>query len=655
MVGFYDGNNRFDFASLVESFPDGLLVTDADGTIVLVNQGLETMFDYPRSELIGKPVESLVPDHLRGPHAAHRIRFRAEPVARPMGSGLELRARRRDGSDFPVEISLSPINSDGSRYFFAAVRDVSERVADQAENQAIRHVIDSAHDALYMFTTDSLRLVYANRGLTSQLGYELDELLTMTPLHFMPDVSRAALVARIQPLISGETESLSLSTTHRRRNGSDVPVDVIINCPRPARSDQPRRFVALARDVSRRFHLEQERDDGMRWLDALAQVRSTLLSEPTLNGALTLIADEVRLLTDADVVVVAEPNVEPEVGSPPAVSTELTCHYSSASPDYTGLVDSAARTLTVDRTIGDVMRGATVAANRAASSGRSDLWLQPLIDPFEQVLVVPIERRGTVHGLLLALKATTVPFTDGQIAMVASMAAEASKAYSLVDARRAKVHLRLLEDRERLGRDLHDLIIQRIFAAGLRLQSAQALVDDPVVSGRIAETVSQLDETITELRHTIFQLSTPVDLVVADRLQTLVDEAAHHLPTRPELIITGDPSRIPESVLLELEPALTEMLANVWRHAAATKIEVTVQVGPTDVLVSVSDDGRGFDPDLTAGGNGLRNLGIRAERLDGSCRVDSTLDRGTTVHWTVALEPVPSQPETAQPTVGEAD
>ncbi len=266
-----------------------------------------------------------------------------------------------------------------------------------------------------------------------------------------------------------------------------------------------------------------------------------------------------------------------------------------------------------------------------------------MIEPFEHVLLVPLERSGTVHGLLLVGRTGADPFTDSHVAMTASLADEGASAYTLVDARRAKVHLRLLEDRERLGRDLHDLIIQRIFAAGLRLQSAQGLVEDPVVGGRIAEAISQLDDTIVELRNTIFHLSTPVDLVVADRLQTVVDEAARYLPTRPDLIITGDPSRISDAVLVELEPALTEMLANVWRHADATLVEVTVLVGDDDVRVSVTDNGRGFDAADTHQGNGLGNLGLRAERLGGNCRVDSAPDRGTTVHWHVALQPEPSR------------
>ncbi|MDH3302655.1 MAG: PAS domain S-box protein [Acidimicrobiia bacterium] len=635
-----------DPVEVIESSPDGIVITDADGTILLMNRCAEAMFGYPRSELIGRPIEILVPNHLRGPHAAHRTRYRVEPQSRPMGSGLELRGRRRDGSNFPVEISLSPIGAGDDLAFFAAVRDVGRRIEAEAESDAIRHVVDSAHDALYMFEPDSLRLDYANRGLVNQLGYDRDELLTMTPLHFMPDVSRAALIAQLQPLVADEVESVRLTTTHRTRRGADIPVDVVINYPRPARSDQNRRLVALARDVSRRHEIEQERDDGMRWLEALARIRSMLLSEPTLEGALTLIADQIRSLTGADVVIVAEPAIGVEGGGIDTNPAVVVPRFQSVSTEQRSLVDwLMARRFDVDEVVGNVLRGGIVIASRTATPGRLDIWNQAIVEPFDQVMLLSLERLGTVHGLLLAGRIGPEPFTEAQVAMASSLAEEGAHAYTLVDARRAKVHLRLLEDRERLGRDLHDLIIQRIFAAGLRLQSAQGLIEDPVAAGRIAEAITQLDDIIVELRNTIFQLSTPVDLVVTDRLQTVVDEAARYLAVRPDLIITGDPSRIPDDVLGELEPALTEMLANVWRHASASRVEVTVQVGDQDVRVSVSDDGLGFDPDLVDRGSGLRNIELRAERLGGTFRVDSTVDRGTTVHWTVALEPTSSRSE----------
>ena len=115
------------FRQLLDTAPDAMVVVDAEGTIVLVNIQAERVFDYPRSELIGKNVEVLIPGRFRGSHEAHRQGFMKEGRARPMGTGLELFGRKRDGSEFPIEISLSPLSLGQSMYVSAARRDVSDR------------------------------------------------------------------------------------------------------------------------------------------------------------------------------------------------------------------------------------------------------------------------------------------------------------------------------------------------------------------------------------------------------------------------------------------------------------------------------------------------------------------------------------------------
>ena len=121
------------FRDLLEAAPDAIIEVDGEGSILLLNAVAEQLFGYRREELLGQSVEVLVPDHVRGIHAAHRAHYRAHPVTRPMGSGLDLRARRKDGSTFPVEISLSPVKSEEGFRVTAVIRDISER--KQAEER----------------------------------------------------------------------------------------------------------------------------------------------------------------------------------------------------------------------------------------------------------------------------------------------------------------------------------------------------------------------------------------------------------------------------------------------------------------------------------------------------------------------------------------
>ena len=125
-------------ATIVEGAPDGILVVDGSGRIVSVNRHLEELFGYDRDGLLGQPIEILVPDDARSAHAAQRGRYEVHPTARPMGAGLQLEGRRRDGSRLPVEISLSPVETATDRFTVAIVRDVSERVRAEEELRAAR-------------------------------------------------------------------------------------------------------------------------------------------------------------------------------------------------------------------------------------------------------------------------------------------------------------------------------------------------------------------------------------------------------------------------------------------------------------------------------------------------------------------------------------
>jgi PAS domain S-box-containing protein len=115
------------FRQLVDAAPDGILVTDQRGIIVLVNAEAERMFGYAHDALVGKPIHLLVPERLRARHPEHVASFHAAPRLRPMGSGLDLSGHRSDGTEFPVEISLSPIQHAGERLVVAGIRDVTDR------------------------------------------------------------------------------------------------------------------------------------------------------------------------------------------------------------------------------------------------------------------------------------------------------------------------------------------------------------------------------------------------------------------------------------------------------------------------------------------------------------------------------------------------
>ncbi len=123
--------------TLLEAAPDAMIITDHDGRILLVNRQAEVLFGYDRQELVGRPVEVLIPERYRGPHLAHRAMYAAAPRTRPMGAGLDLYGLRKDGSEFPVEVSLSPVATENGMVVIAAARDVSERKRAESEREEL--------------------------------------------------------------------------------------------------------------------------------------------------------------------------------------------------------------------------------------------------------------------------------------------------------------------------------------------------------------------------------------------------------------------------------------------------------------------------------------------------------------------------------------
>jgi PAS domain S-box-containing protein len=241
-----------------DSAPDGIVVVSDTGQMLAVNQQTERLFGYDRSSLVGQPVEMLLPDGLRLAHRAHRTRFRAEPRARPMGVGLKLQGQRADGSTFPIEISLSPLQPAREALVIASVRDLSERMAAEARVAEVLSVLDGIEDAVFLFDRESLRFTYVNQGAVEQVGYGLAELREMTMLHLAPELDRAEFDKLLVALEGDEARSRRLTSIHRRKDGVDIPVELIIQAPAPVEHVAPLPFVAIARDISERLGAEQQ-------------------------------------------------------------------------------------------------------------------------------------------------------------------------------------------------------------------------------------------------------------------------------------------------------------------------------------------------------------------------------------------------------------
>jgi signal transduction histidine kinase len=289
--------------------------------------------------------------------------------------------------------------------------------------------------------------------------------------------------------------------------------------------------------------------------------------------------------------------------------------------------------------------GQPVRVDDLAERPELHLHLSDLV-PVGPVLVLPLHGGQRMRGALVVGRLRgRHRFDEVDLDMATTFANHAVVALELADARADQQRVILLEDRDRIARDLHDHVIQRLFAAGLSVQSVAAGLDAGPAAERLGKSVADIDETIRQIRTTIFQLRGqlgPQMGTVRTRLLVVVEELAPLLSFEPRVEFNGAvDSVVPESAVEELLAVTREALTNVARHAHARQAAVVLAATSDTLTLTVTDDGSGIGQ--TTRRSGLTNLRERAERHGGAFAVssgpstDSSTQQGTQVQWTIPL------------------
>lgn len=260
--------------------------------------------------------------------------------------------------------------------------------------------------------------------------------------------------------------------------------------------------------------------------------------------------------------------------------------------------------------------------------------------PMTSFLGLPVRSHGAVYGnLYLTDKQGAEDFTDEDVALAEALALAAGIAIENTRLHNQVRLLSVLDDRDRIARDLHDRVIQRIFAVGMTLQGATRLSDLAPVLERVNKAVDDLDTTITEIRTAIFELEDGIDHEgLRHGVFELVGELASMLGSRPEVTFLGPiDTGVPQAVADHLLAVLREALTNAGKHAQASHFAVIISVADR-VTLEVIDDGIGMTlPAGDARGMGLQNLHSRAEKLGGTCTFQVALGGGTHLVWSAPV------------------
>jgi signal transduction histidine kinase len=385
----------------------------------------------------------------------------------------------------------------------------------------------------------------------------------------------------------------------------------------------------VAIENARLYALSQRRG---RWLEASTDITRMLLERADRDTALELLTRRARELSgadaacvllsddDTDLVVqavdgeaVAELRGQTVPRESPALARVLDDGLPTTVPDLRAAIDP-----------GDGLLGGIEPADPGpdAGSGRS-------------ALLVPFRSSTNATGILLVVEPTPAPSQEDEI-MLQTFADQAAIALDLAKARSDGEMLVVLAERDRIARDLHDVVIQRMFATGLMLQGAYRFDIQPEVRERVETAVNELDTTIRDLRTAIFELHRRTATSLRSELSDLVAEYANLLGFAPRLSTRGPvDTAVDQQLRSQVLAVLREALSNVAKHARATSVRLSLEVTDRELIAQVADDGIGID--AAAYESGLRNLRERAGSLGGSVTIDTGEPQGTRIEWRVPL------------------
>ncbi|TMC48442.1 MAG: GAF domain-containing sensor histidine kinase [Chloroflexi bacterium] len=374
--------------------------------------------------------------------------------------------------------------------------------------------------------------------------------------------------------------------------------------------------------------LYEETRQRERWLEVVREITGAILRGSADDAVLRLVARRARELVAADLATVVTPDDDTS-------DLRVVIAEGTHAEELQGMPVPSARSVS-----GDVIRGGTTIV--LVDAVADERTYQPMVSSgmMGPSVFVPISLRGRTFGTLsVANMVGGLPFGDADVRLVESIADQASLGLEYGRAQRELARLALVEDRERIAKELHDGVIQALFAVGLGLQGTAALIAEPKLATRVQDAVNELDHVIGDLRNYIFGLRPGV--LVDGRIGEALLQLGHDFEARTGVVTVVD---VDASLEEPLAPHATdvvqlarEALSNVGRHAGAMTCRVSLRRQDGRAILEIDDDGSGFDVSSARPGLGLGNLRQRAAGMGGELEIQSTPADGTAVRVSVPL------------------
>ena len=581
--------------NIFEMAPDGAVLVDDKGHIVRLNRQVENLFCYSREELLGQPLEILLPEDSRERHVQLRREYQREPRLRPMSISMELKARRKDGSGFPVEVMLSPLQTTQGTLVIAMVRDISSRIQAaekiQRSEQHFRSLIENAQDIITILEADGT-IRYESPSIEHVVGYKPDELIGKNAFDFIhpDDLPKVIEIFAEGSSTPGYTNALTLRFCHK--DGSWRVLEAIgknlLNDPAVAG------VVVNSRDITGQRRAEE----------ALQQSEARFRT--IFEGAATGIA-----------VVDLEGRIQVSTSS-------LQSMLGYSAEELRGKdINQLTHPMDVD-TAKDVYR--------RLFAGEGDYYQT-------EMRYVHVDGQVIWVHLIISLVRDTNKAPRFVIKMIEDITARKQ-----MEAELAEVQHRLLpspeQERIRLAQELHDDPMQDLYGILYQLNDFDEVLKDEKHVRQMRDVHQSLQQVINTLRSICGELRSPT--LAPFGLEGAIREHAEqfqekhpHIKVTLDLIYDG--SMLSEDLRLNLFRIYQQAMNNVVRHANATRISVSLVWDEEKLYLEIEDNGRGFDvPARWIGLARQGHLGLvgateRAEIIGGQLKVVSNPGKGTRI------------------------
>lgn len=375
-------------------------------------------------------------------------------------------------------------------------------------------------------------------------------------------------------------------------------------------------------------HLYEQARVRQQWLAATSEVTTELLGGTDPAEALNIIASRALELTGSDVTMLALPN---------SGRLDVDEDWGDDVDDLTVTVCAGARAAELSG-LHIALDGSVPGAVYRDRTPRSVPELALREFGFGPALVVPLRAGDRTTGVLITVREPGAgSFESAQLSVVASFADQAALALQLAAQQRAARELDVLGDRDRIARDLHDHVIQRLFAVGLSMQSTQRRTKSPELQKRLGDSIQQMHEIVQEIRTAIFDLhgGAAGETRLRHRLHDAIAELTDDAPVHPTISMSGPIDTVPTQLAEHVEAVVREAVSNAVRHAEASTLSVSVAVKDEQLRIVVVDDGKGIPADVSP--SGLGNLGERAEAVSGRFALEPGPGGGVKLEWSAPL------------------